>query len=154
MAQLPAVYRKPTPPIVSASASVGSRLISQVPTSAPPIVLFSAPRISRRWWLWALIVIAVLLALMGAGSTHAQTICDFEHHCYPDGGVGQSTPNRAVTTPNRAIAPPATAQTPGRIICHLMTIREAPQLPSRIVELCSMPEDEERSIRARIAARP
>lgn len=39
-------------------------------------------------------------------------------------------------------------------LCHLFTIREAPQLPARIVEICTMTEDQERSIRQRMAQPP
>lgn len=76
----------------------------------------------------------------------AQTICDFEHHCYPDGGV---SPHALPAPRAPPVLAPAPANPPGKI-CHLMELRESPSLPVRVVELCSMPEAVEQMLRDRL----
>jgi hypothetical protein len=101
-----------------------------------------------------LIVLAVLIGALwalGAITAHAQEICDFEHQCYH----GDLAHPDQVTPPPAPQYPPRGAPTPSQEpLCRLFTIREAPQLPARIVEICALSPDQELSIRQRTAQPP
>jgi Protein of unknown function (DUF4236) len=129
---------------LSWTETLGSQRPSQ-PASQP------AGTTPRSGWQIALIVIGLLvLLLIIATGAHAQPICDLEHQCF-HGDLAH--PDR-VTPPPVAQYPrsaPPPSQEPA---CHLVTIREAPQLPARIVEICALSPDRELSIRQGMAQPP
>ena len=101
-----------------------------------------------------LMIFFVIMAL----SAKAQTICDFEHKCYPEGGIdgGRQLAPRA---PDRTGRPPTLPSqlalpAPQDPICHLMRIREAPSAPFHVVEMCSIPAAEEVELHRRAAVSP
>ena len=80
-----------------------------------------------------------------------QEICDFEHQCYHS---DLAQPDR-VTPPPVAQYPRARLPTPSQEpLCHLVTIREAPELPARIVEICALSPDQELAVRQGMAQPP
>jgi hypothetical protein len=108
----------------------------------------------------ALLVIG-LIGFPHAG--HAEATCDFEHHCYED---QPQTPQQRYhldpAHPDLETPPPAPeypqAGGQGRSItvqpnagegCRLFRMRSVPNIEPLIVEICSIPPDEERAIRER-----
>jgi hypothetical protein len=96
---------------------------------------------------------------------HADQVCDFEHRCYedkPQQHYHMDLAHPDVETPPPAPLYPAPApasnDVQGRDIvvqpnggegCHLFRIRSVPNIEPQIVEICSIPPDEERAIRER-----
>jgi hypothetical protein len=98
----------------------------------------------------------IAMLLLTASAT-AGEFCDFEHQCYPDAGAQTGQVYHGDLQHPDRVTPPPPIQYPGRQVtvhpvghvCHLMTIREAPELPARIVEACTMSDEEEAAIRLR-----
>ena len=91
---------------------------------------------------------------------HADQVCDFEHHCYddkPQQHYHMDLSHPDVETPPPAPQYPSSAAQSGRDIvvqpngegCRLFRIRSVPNIEPQIVEICSIPADEERAIRER-----
>lgn len=111
---------------------------------------FSDKKPGRLFWaIHACMVIFILWMLFS--TAHAEVFCDFEHQCY-DGGAdgGRQLAPRA---PGQTGRPPTlpSQQAP---VCHLMNMREGPMTPFRVVELCSMPPEEEAELHKRAAREP
>lgn len=102
----------------------------------------------------------ILAALLIAGSARAEDACDFEHQCYH---MDPSDPNK-VTPPPESQYPPIKPIHPLVVIqprditihptqtCRLMYMKTGPgpAFPPQIVELCSMPEEQEQAIRTHL----
>jgi hypothetical protein len=92
-----------------------------------------------------------IAALLISSSVHAEEICDFEHQCYhgdlehPDRVTPPPAPSyqRGPTV----AAPHSDYQSPSGSQCRLMTISSGPEIPSQIVELCTIPDNQERIYR-------
>jgi hypothetical protein len=86
----------------------------------------------------------------------ANQVCDFEHRCFETGSPPGQTYHMDPNDPDRETPPPA-PQYSGRDIvvqpnasgCKLFKIRSTPAVEPLIVEICPVPADEEREIRAR-----
>jgi hypothetical protein len=94
---------------------------------------------------------------------HADQVCDFEHRCYEDQpqqhyhmDLAHPDAETPPPAPQYPVPPPSVAQ--GRSItvqpnrgegCRLFKIRSVPNIEPQIVEICSIPPDEERAIRER-----
>jgi hypothetical protein len=92
----------------------------------------------------------VLALLLLTTTTEAQDqICDFEQQCYHG---DPAHPDRVTPppAPQYDAAPRLAPDQPSSPVCHLATIREAPMLPARIVEICTIPPAQEQAIRNRI----
>jgi hypothetical protein len=96
----------------------------------------------------------ILAAALAAGPARAES-CDFEHRCYADPPPqiyhdlqGNVIPPPAPQYPRKTAPPvhvaPAAAD---QHVCHLVTIRQAPMLPAKIVEVCTLSAEEEQAIR-------
>jgi hypothetical protein len=104
----------------------------------------------------ALVVGLVASPLVG----HAEQICDYEGKCYPAEAPHQ-TYHMDPSNPDLETPPPApqypAPSAPRDIVvrpsasegCHLYKIRSVPNIEPQIVEICSIPPDEERAIRER-----
>jgi hypothetical protein len=97
--------------------------------------------------------LALAAWLLGSITAHGQ---DMQGKCYP----GQTYhgdlahPDR-ITPPPGAQYPRARLPTPSQEgLCHLFTIREAPTLPARVVEICQMTPDQELAVRQRMSQPP
>ena len=100
----------------------------------------------------------ILVALTQAAT--AGEVCDFEHRCYQD-QPPQQPYHMDLGHPDLETPPPApqypAAAGQGRDIvvqpngsgCRLFRMRSVPNIEPLIVELCAIPPDEERAIRAR-----
>ena len=105
----------------------------------------------------ALVVGFIALPLVG----HADQVADFEHRCYedkPQQHYHMDLSHPDVETPPPAPQYPSSAVQSGRDIvvqpntsegCRLFRIRSVPNIEPQIVEICSIPADEERAIRER-----
>ena len=103
--------------------------------------------------------VGILIAPTQAAT--AGEVCDFEHRCYQDKPPAQTyhmdPANPDFETPPPAPQYPANADQGGRDIvvqpnasgCRLFRMRSVPNIEPLIVELCAVPPDEERAIRAR-----
>jgi hypothetical protein len=92
---------------------------------------------------------------------HADQVCDFEHRCYedkPQQHYHMDLAHPDVETPPPAPQYPSSTVQSGRDIvvqpnasegCHLFRIRSVPSIAPQIVEICSIPPNEERAIRER-----
>ena len=96
--------------------------------------------------LLAFLALIVIIALLTA-SAHAQEMCDLQHQCYHD---DLAHPDRVTPPPAPQYRAPHPVAVEPANLCHLMTIREAPMLPARIVEICTMTPEAEAAIRARM----
>jgi hypothetical protein len=92
-----------------------------------------------------------MAALLISGS--AQAMCDFEKHCYND-----IPPPQIYHNLNGDVIPPPPPQYPRPApstpqvtitgnVCKLAKIKDGPNLPARIVEICTMSDEEERAYR-------
>jgi hypothetical protein len=106
----------------------------------------------------ALVVGLIAMPVVG----HADQVCDFEHHCYEDNpqqhyhmdlahpDVETAPPTPQYPQPNQnAVGRSITVQPNGGEGCRLFKIRSVPTIEPQIVEICSIPADEERAIRER-----
>lgn len=100
--------------------------------------------------------VALTAWLLGQNVAASEEICDMQGKCYP----GQ-TYHMDLAHPERVTPPPAPQYprarppTPSQErLCHLATIREAPQLPARIVEICVLSPDQELAVRQRMSQPP
>jgi hypothetical protein len=97
--------------------------------------------------------LTLICALLITSSVKAQAICDFEHKCY-----NGAPPPQVYHNLNGDVIPPPAPQYPKPVpsspqvtisgnICKLAKIKEGPDLPARIVEICTMSDEEERAYR-------
>ena len=89
-----------------------------------------------------------LLLLTTTAEAQGQ-ICDFEQQCY-HGDLAHPDRVTPPPAPQYHAAPQFAPDQPSAPVCHLATIREAPMLPARIVEICSIPPEQEQAIRNRM----
>jgi hypothetical protein len=104
-------------------------------------------------------ILIITGALLMVSSANAQKMCDFEHHCYPDAPPpqiyhdlqGNVVPAPAPQYPQPKaipVPPPVSSQvTISANVCKLAKIKDGPDLPARIVEICTMSDEEERAYR-------
>jgi hypothetical protein len=86
------------------------------------------------------------LLLLTTTAEAQDQICDFEQQCY-HGDLARVTPPPA---PQYPAAPRLAPDEPSSPVCHLATFREAPMLPARIVEICTILPEQEQAIRNRM----
>jgi hypothetical protein len=95
----------------------------------------------------------IMGALLMTSSAQAQ-MCDFEKHCYA------APPPQVYHNLNGDVVPPPPPQYPPRTVtvhpiapqvepnvCKLAKIKDGPDIPARIVEICTMSDEEERAYR-------
>jgi hypothetical protein len=114
-------------------------------------------------------LLALAIGLVGlAQVSKADQVCDFEHRCYEDKPqqhyhMDLANPDVERPPPAPQYPAPAPSAAQGRSItvqpnasegCHLFRVRSVPNIEPQIVEICSIPPDEERAIRERANSNP